>query len=145
LLGIGCAPFPTDSVSVERLYQDVERLLEVEEPELSIEEVQHWARLFLALTPAFLRLTEEVLGRAETWQTFVTLAEKLCEQAPRELFNFHKDFESAYGFLEAGRRNVFSCAFFFVRNRHGHHAALELFPDRRKTLNEAVLAFLPQV
>lgn len=145
LLGIGYAPLPTDPISVERLYQDAERLLEVEEPELSIEEVQHWARLFLALTPAFLRLTEEVLGRAETWQTFVTLAEKLCEQAPRELFNFHKDFESAYGFLEAGRRNVFSCAFFFVRNRHGHHAALELFPDRRKTLNEAVLAFLPQV
>jgi excisionase family DNA binding protein len=145
LLGIGYAPLPTDTTSVTRLYQEAERLLEVEEPELSVEEVQRWARLFLAMTPAFLRLTEEALGQPEIWQTFVTLAEKLCEQAPRGLFNFHKDLESAYGFLEAGRRNAFSCAFFFVRNRHGHHAALELFPDRRKTLNEAVLAFLPQV
>ena len=76
------------------------------------------------------------MGRAETWQAFVTLAEKLCEQAPRGMFNFHKDLESAYGFLEAGRRNMLSCAFFFVRNRHGHQAAVDLFPDRRKSLDE---------
>jgi hypothetical protein len=97
------------------------------------------------MTETYLRLTEDTVGAGEAWRVFVDLAEKLSEQAPRELFNFHKDIESAYGFLEAGRRNVLACAFFFVRNRHGHSIAVELFPDRRKTLDEAVLAFLPQV
>lgn len=145
LLGIGYAPLPTDPTSVTQLHEEAEHLLEIPHPELPVDEVRRWASVFLTMTGAFLRLTEEVVGTTEAWQPFVALAEKLCEQAPRELFTFHKDLEAAYGFLEAGRRNVFSCAFFFVRNRHGHHAALELFPDRRQNLDEAVLAFLPQV
>lgn len=145
LLGIGYTMLSTDPESVAGLYSEAERLLELDEPALSIEDVRYWARTFLAMTDAYLRLVEDSIGRAEAWQVFVNLAEKLCEKAPRGMFNFHKDLESAYGFLEAGRRNIFACAFFFVRNRHGHNVALELFPDRRRTLDEAIHEFLPQV
>lgn len=145
LLGIGYAPLSTDPEAVTKLYSEAECLLQVKDPELSIDEVRTWARAFMAMTETYMRLMEDTVGRAETWHVLVDLAEKLCEQAPKGFFNFHKDLEAAYGFLEAGRRNVFSCAFFFVRNRHGHQIAIELFPERRKTLDDAVLAFLPQV
>lgn len=145
LLGIGFSPLSTGQEAVAQLFEEAEHLLEQKKLELTVEEVRTWARTFLAMTESYLLLTEDTLGRQETWQTFVTLAEKLCEQAPRGQFTFHKDLESAYGFLEAGRRNVFSCAFFFVRNRHGHKVAVDLFPERRKTLDDAILAFLPQV
>lgn len=145
LLGIGYAVLPTDPEAVAQLFTEAEHLLEYEKPELSVEEVRNWARTFLAMTESYLRLVEDALGRAEPWQVFIDLSEKLCEQAPTGQFNFHKDVESAYGFLEAGRRNVFTCSFFFVRNRHGHTVAVELFPERRKTLDDAILAFLPQV
>jgi len=145
LLGIGYSPLPTDADSVTALFLDAEYLLESGKVELAVDDVRKWARVFLAITESYLRLVEDTIGKAETWNVFVCLAEKLCEQAPRTEFNFHKDIESAYGFLEAGRRNLFSCAFFFVRNRHGHIIANELFPERRKSLDEAVLAFLPQV
>lgn len=145
LLGIGCSVLPVDADAVTQLYLDAEHLLELKEPDLTIDEVRAWARAFLAMTESYLRLTEETVGKVEVWGTFVNLAEKLCERAPKGQFNFHKDLESAYGFLEAGRRNVFACAFFFVRNRHGHHIAVELFPERRKTLDDAILSFLPPV
>ena len=145
LLGIGYTVLSTDPDSVTALYTEAAYVLEAKEPELSVEDVRHWARTFLAMTEAYLRFTEDSIGSAEVWQVFVNLAEKLCERAPRGMFNFHKDLEAAYGFLEAGRRNVSACAFFFVRNRHGHNIALSLFPDRRKTLDDAVLAFLPRV
>jgi len=145
LLGIGSSPLDTEQEAVIKLFSRAEHLLEHEAPLLSTEEVKTWARILLAMTEAYLRLVEETVGRAETWKVFVDLAEKLCEQAPRSQFNFHKDLEAAYGFLEAGRRNIFSCAFFFVRNRHGYEVATDLFPERRKSLDDAVLAFLPRV
>lgn len=144
LLGIGYSPLPVDATAVVRMFNEAEQLLELEEPMLSVDDVRSWAKAFLAMTTSYFTLTEDSVGRSETWNVYVDLVEKLCEQAPRGLFNFHKDLEAAYGFLEAGRRNVFSCAFFFVRARHGMRVATELFPERRKNLDEAVLAFLPE-
>lgn len=145
LLGLGYAVLPTNVEAVTRLHADAELLLGTGCNDLPVEEVRAWARTFLAMTETYLRLMEDTTGSTTAWQLLVDLAEKLCEKAPKALFNFHKDIESAYGFLEAGRRNMLSCAFFFVRNRHGHNIAVTLFPDKRKTLDDAVLAFLPQV
>lgn len=145
LLGIGYVVLPTDSHAVANMYNEAAKLLECDAPEPTVEEVQYWARLFLAVTPAYLRLVEDAVGEQDAWHVLVELAAKLCERAPVATFRFHKELESAYGFLEAGRRNVFSTAFFFTRNRHGRDVAVELFPDGRKTLDEAVLAFLSRV
>lgn len=144
LLGIGYSPLSVETDAVAGLFQEAEHLLELEDPMLSVSDVRSWASAFLAMTGSYLTLTEETIGKTDTWNVYVSLAEKLCEQAPRGLFNFHKDLETAYGFLEAGRRNVLSCSFFFVRDRHGLHTAMSLFPDRKKNLDEAILAFIPE-
>ena len=127
-LGLDLPHLSHKRADVLRLYVQVEDALEIADRDLKPEKILEWARIFYAVGEEYLWLIEEVVEDPEPWKTLLELANTLYKNAPRREFNNDKRLASAYGFLDAGRKNVRNVAYFYIRNKHGVQLASLAFP-----------------
>lgn len=127
-LGLDLPHLSHKRADVLRLYVQVEDALEIADRDLKPEKILEWARIFYAIGEEYLWLIEEVVEDLEPWKVLLELANTLYKNAPREKFNNDKKLASAYGFLDAGRKNVRNVAYFYIRNKHGVQLASLAFP-----------------
>lgn len=142
LLGLDHTVLATDEESCIELYLKTQERLRTMDVLPPVKEVFFWAKTFMAITESYLRVAEEHTADPNGWKLFYDLAQRMSESAPRAQFEMNKNLESAYGFLEAGRRNLRTASYFFVRTRRGEAAAVRLFPDGRINLDDGVMALL---
>ena len=91
------------------------------------ENILEWARTFYAVGEEYLWLIEQVVEDPEPWKKMLDLASKICKEAPRGEFPANRALATAYGFLEAGRRNLRNVAYFYIRSHHGERLARKAF------------------
>ena len=91
-------------------------------------DVMEWARTFLAVNEGYLNLVASYTASEEPWAPFMHLAQVLSEGMPTDALVADKELEEAYGYLEAGRRNLRHVGYFYIRERHGSKKADMLFP-----------------
>ena len=137
-LGVDIPRLGCGVADVIRLYVQVEDALDDEE-ELDRDKVLDWARIFYAVTEDYLGLIKAELEDPEPWKKMLDLANQLYKNAPREKFNIDKELASAYGFLDAGRRNLRNVSYFYIRNSLGPRAASAAFPVAHGGRNERII------
>jgi MerR-like DNA binding protein len=138
MLGYQSHPMPTDEEQVIALYARAQD--EQQDPPETVAGILEWARLFVAMGEEFLDLVEAYTNDEAAWKVFMDLSEILLINAPIERFNFDKELEAAYGYLDVGRRNLRNVSFFYVRNRFGTRRANEMF-DKASDCHANILAF----
>lgn len=124
---------------VMRLYVQVEDALEIVDRDIKPDKIIEWARIFYAIGEEYLWLIEDLLEDPEPWKNLLELANTLYKNAPRETFNENKRLASAYGFLNAGRINLRSVSYFYIRNKHGDRVASLMFPASQGDRTERII------
>lgn len=114
-------PLPSDEEAVIALYTRAQD--EQQDPAKAISDIMEWARVLVAMGEEYLDLTEAFTGDTECWKAFSHMVDIMLINAPVKRFNFDRELEAAYGYLDVGRRNFRAAAFFFIRNRYGSQVA----------------------
>lgn len=138
-LGIDLPQLSHKRADVMRLYVQAEDALEIADRDIKPEKVLEWARVFYAVGEEYLWLIENLLEDPEPWKMLLELANDLYKNAPRTKFNNDKKLASAYGFLDAGRKNLRNVSYFYIRNNHGPRAASLAFPVAHGDKDERII------
>jgi hypothetical protein len=127
MLGFTTAALGTEDGEIERLYMKAKEYMAIEEPVFEAAPLFYFAKSCLATTEHYFALVGQRTHDAEPWRPFLEATQKLCELAPRKIFNQDQELASAYGYLEAARRHVRATSYFFVRATEGRKVAHEAF------------------
>ncbi len=138
-LGIDLPRLSLRKQDVMRLYVQVEDALDITHRDLKPDNIMKWARIFYAVGEEYLWLIEQLLEDDEPWGKLLELANAIWKEAPREEFNMDKPLASAYGFLDAGRKNLRNVAYFYIRNKHGPQTASLAFPVSHGDRDERII------
>lgn len=141
LLGLNSKTLSTEEADVVALHIEAQDLL-AEDRDLAPDEIRRWANIFYAVTEDYFRLVVHYTSTETPWEPFLGLAQKLSEGAPTEKFIFHKDLESAYGYLEAGRRHLRTVTYFYFRAKYGQRAANRSFIEMNDSIDAEIAGLL---
>ncbi len=141
LLGLNVPSLGTTESEVIALFIEAQDLVQ-EDEELTAAEAHRWAGIFYAMDEAYLRLVAHYGSTNEPWEPFLALAQKLCENAPRAVFSFNKELESAYAYLEAGRRHLRTVVYFYFRAKNGARAADASFLEMDGSIDAEIAGLL---
>lgn len=120
VLGLDVAVLETSEEAIVALYlkaEEMQLLGERDRIRENPKEILEWARAIYAIDESYLKLVHHFTAIEEPWDVFLSLAQRLSEEAPFARFALHKDLEHAYGYLEAARRNIRHVAFFYSRQK----------------------------
>ena len=141
-LGLDIPVLPTEKNEVMNLYFTAQRLQTLPLEDLHESEVFRWAKTLFAMTDDFFRLLAQYTDDDESWIVFTALGQKIAEAFQPERAFLDPALGTSYAYLEAGRRNAVSAAYFYVRNRSGARVADRMFPDGRASLDEGIRRLL---
>lgn len=131
----------TESEVISR-YIEAQDLVDQELSQLPADEVRRWANFFYAMDESYLRMIAHYTTTEEPWEPYMSLAQKFSERAPRSLFGMNKDLETAYGYLEAGRRHLRTIAYFYFRAKNGGATANAVFAEMDMSFDAEIARLL---
>lgn len=114
----------------------------IEAPPSIVEDIMHWASVFLSMGEEFLEAAEMFTGDAKAWKVFLDLGSATLRDAPLGDLVHDKELEAAYGYFRYARENLRRVALFHVRNRYGEKTARSIFTSPIEDAHVGVLRLL---
>lgn len=130
MLGMRAERLPLDEDSVIVRYKKARRLADSPHGRITARGALDWARFFLAVTEEYFSFMENVLKKEDPWFVFMELGERIS-------LAFHKaethdpEVLTAYGCLEAGRKNLRTVCYARSARKYGLPVAIEHVPLAR--------------
>lgn len=129
LLGVNHQRLSYEQDDVRALYESAQHTAGQDTSGMEGIRIYEWSKKLNAVDEPYLDLTRRITGEAHPWEAFLRLAQKMMEKAPTHKYVSDKKLASAYGFLDAARRNLRYISYFFVRTYESKDEADRLFPN----------------
>lgn len=124
---------------VLKLRADMESLLSLEYPNITAELVFDWARNFYVMGEEYFAAVEQHTADREPWILPFRTVAKLLAAKPQ----LHDpELDTAYRYLQLGRRFMRQAAYFYVRQQHGTRTAHRLFREVDGDVNHRILSMV---